>query len=301
VPGLAALCIRGPASLGRVPTLAGSSCFTAAVGRLGEQPSVRWTPGFSRNRIMNVLDVLLDLSLGLVLGTLGGLFGIGGGLIAIPIIGLFFGLDQLMAQGTALVMVVPNVVLAVRRYNQHNRIDLRQAAALAIPGLCSALLASHIALSLPSEVMRLFFVVFLLVLAFYNLHRLLTRAPSGGTQLRHGLFALGVLGAVSGVMGGLMAVGSAVVATPGLTSLFGASQVVAQGLSLALALPSTLVTLISYALHGQVDWVLGIPMAMGGLASISWGVRLAHSLPEQALRAGFCLFLMVCAAALYFR
>lgn len=251
--------------------------------------------------MMNLLDVLLDLLLGLALGTIGGLFGIGGGLIAIPVIGLFFGLDQQMAQGTALVMVVPNVVLAVWRYNQHNRIDLRQAAALAIPGLCCALLASRLALSLPAEVMRLFFVVFLLVLAFYNFYRLVTRAPSGGAQLRHGLFALAVLGAIAGVMGGLMAVGSAVVATPGLTSLFGASQVVAQGLSLALALPSTFVTLVSYALHGEVDWALGIPMAIGGLLSISWGVRLAHTLPEQALRAGFCLFLVISAVALYLK
>jgi uncharacterized membrane protein YfcA len=42
------------------------------------------------------------------------------------------------------------------------------------------------------------------------------------------------------------------VATPVLTSLFGTTQVVAQGLSLALALPSTGVTLVTYAVHHQV-------------------------------------------------
>ncbi len=71
---------------------------------------------------MGLLEFGLDVLLGVVLGTLGGLFGIGGGLIAIPVIGVVFGIDQQLAQGTALVMVVPNVVLAIWRYNQRNRI-----------------------------------------------------------------------------------------------------------------------------------------------------------------------------------
>ena len=37
------------------------------------------------------------------------------------------------------------------------------------------------------------------------------------------------------------------------------------------------------------------------MLSISWGVRLAHTLPEQALRAGFCLFLVISAVALYLK
>jgi uncharacterized membrane protein YfcA len=247
---------------------------------------------------MSILNFLLDLLLGVLLGTTGGLFGIGGGLIAIPILGLLFGLDQQMAQGTALVMVVPNVMLAVWRYNQHNRIQLRHAAALAIPACLCAYLGSQWAVDLPSDLMRQGFAAFLLGLALYTSYRLARRSPPGGTHLKHGLPALAVLGAISGVMGGLMAVGSAVVATPGLTGLFGASQVVAQGLSLALALPSTFVTLVVYAWHGQVDWSLGVPLALGGLLSISWGVKLAHTLPERLLRALFCGFLIICAIAL---
>ncbi|WP_188982301.1 sulfite exporter TauE/SafE family protein [Pseudomonas matsuisoli] len=248
-----------------------------------------------------MLSFVLDLLLGVVLGVTGGLFGIGGGLIAIPILGLFFGLDQQMAQGTALVMVVPNVVLAVWRYNQHNRIDLTHAAALAVPGFICAYFGSQWAVNLPPDLMRIGFAFFLLALAVYMLIRLLRGSATGGTTLRHGLPALAALGAVAGVMGGLMAVGSAVVATPGLTGIFGASQVVAQGLSLALALPSTCVTLIVYAWHGQVDWMLGVPLAIGGLLSISWGVKLAHTLPERLLRGLFCGFLAICAVALYLK
>jgi len=43
---------------------------------------------------MDLVGFGLNLVLGLVLGTLGGLFGIGGGLIAIPVLGVLFDLDQ---------------------------------------------------------------------------------------------------------------------------------------------------------------------------------------------------------------
>ena len=52
-----------------------------------------------------LLDIGLNVLLGLALGTLGGLFGIGGGLIAIPVLGVLFGLDQ---QLEALLEVVHN-------------------------------------------------------------------------------------------------------------------------------------------------------------------------------------------------
>jgi uncharacterized membrane protein YfcA len=247
---------------------------------------------------MNLLDLLIDLGLGLMLGTVGGVFGIGGGLIAIPVLGVLFGLDQQLAQGTALVMVVPNVLLAVWRYHQRNRIDLRYALTLGVSSFVFAVLGAKWAVHQDPGLMRQAFVVFLFVLAAYNLTRLYFRPQAGSTRLRYAWPWLAPLGAVAGAAGGLLGVGGAVVATPVLTSVFGTTQVMAQGLSLALAIPSTSVTLASYALHGQVDWGTGIALAVGGLLSISWGVKLAYRLPERKLKLLFCGFLVICAVAL---
>nr|WP_178115971.1 sulfite exporter TauE/SafE family protein [Pseudomonas sp. MS19] len=239
--------------------------------------------------------------LGAALGSLGGLFGIGGGLIAIPAMGVLFGLDQQMAQGTALVMVVPNVLLALWRYHQRNRIDIRHALALAISSFIFALMGANWAVGLDAGRMRLAFVGFLIALALYNLARIYFRPPAGGTELRYPWPWLAALGGGAGLLGGLFGVGGAVLATPVLTSIFGTTQVIAQGLSLALAAPSTGVTLVTYALHDHVDWALGLPLAIGGLLSISWGVKLAHALPEQVLRGLFAGFLLVCAASLWLK
>lgn len=247
---------------------------------------------------MDLLAFALNILLGLALGTLGGLFGIGGGLIAIPALGVLFGLDQQLAQGTALVMVVPNVLLALWRYHQRNRIDLRYALALALSSFVFALVGAGWAVNLDPEAMRLAFVAFLVALAFYNLLRMWLRPPAASGELRHPWPWLAVLGSGAGLLGGLFGVGGAVIATPILTSVFGTSQVVAQGLSLALAAPSTGVTLVTYAMHGHVNWTLALPLAIGGLLSISWGVRLAHALPERLLRMLFTAFLLACAVAL---
>ena len=247
---------------------------------------------------MSVLEFVLNLVLGLALGTLGGLFGIGGGLIAIPALGVLFGLDQQLAQGTALVMVVPNVLLALWRYHQRNRIEWRHALALATSSLAFALLGAGWAVTLDADRMRLGFVLFLVVLAVYNVSRLFSMPLKRAPGLRYPWPWLTLLGSGAGLLGGLFGVGGAVLATPVLTTVFGTSQVVAQGLSLALAAPSTAVTLATYAAHDHVDWLLGAPLALGGVLSISWGVKLAHALPERVLRALFAGFLLLCAALL---
>lgn len=248
-----------------------------------------------------MIEFLMYLVFGAALGTLGGLFGIGGGLIAIPLLGVLFGLDQQIAQGTALVMVVPNVMLALWRYHQRNRIELRHALPLALMGFCFAWLGSIWAVGIDARTMRIGFVAFLIALSAYNLVRMFAARTTAASQMNYSWPWLGVLGAASGTMGGLFGVGGAVVATPVLTSLFGTSQVVAQGLSLALALPSTGVTLVTYAVHHQVNWGIGLPLAVGGLMSISWGVKVAHALPERLLRGLFCGFLVFCAVTLAFK
>ena len=90
--------------------------------------------------------ILIAFALGLMLGAFGGLFGIGGGLIAIPVLGLAYGMDQQLAQGTALVMIVPNVIVGFWRYRQRVGVDLRIAATLAVCAVGATYLAARFAI-----------------------------------------------------------------------------------------------------------------------------------------------------------
>ena len=109
------------------------------------------------------------------------------------------------------------------------------------------------------------------------------------------------VGLFGGVVSGFFGVGGAFVAPPLLTAFFGVRQVEAQGLALALVSPSVVVALFTYAAAGQVEWFVGIPLALGGTAAISAGVALARRLPERRLRLGFCGLLLITAMLLAVR
>lgn len=245
-----------------------------------------------------MIEFIINIMIGGVLGVFGGLLGIGGGLFAIPTLSLLYGMDQQLAQGTALAMVVPNIVLGMYKYNQRNKINWRTAAILGLCAFALSWFGALIAIDLDHRSMREIFISFLIFIAVWNFLQMLGRRASGGLrQLPWPYFA--GLGSVSGFLGGLFGVGSAVIATPVFTMFFGATQVVAQGLSLAIAVPTTAATLVTYSVHGQVDWSTGIAMAIGGTLTVSYGVRAAHSLPQHVLKVVFSVFVLVSAASLY--
>ena len=247
----------------------------------------------------NLVEFALELVLGGLLGALGGLFGIGGGLIAIPVLVLFFGLDQQHAQGTALVMVAPNVMIGLWDYARRGSVDTRVAIVL---GACAvsftfvgALYATHVA----GPGLRYGFAAFLAAIAIVFAYRALRDAAGVARPARLAWGWTAIVGALGGVLSGLFSVGGAVFAVPILSTLFGYTQTGAQGLSLALVAPGTLVGIATYAFSGDVDWAIGIPLAIGGTVCVQFGVTLAHRLPERTLRLLFCALVTVTSIALF--
>lgn len=237
--------------------------------------------------------LVLFVLLGTLIGALGGLFGIGGGLMVIPVLVLFFGLDEQHAQGTALVMVVPNVLIGLWSYARRGSVDRRVAlllAACAVPfTYLGALYATHAGPGL-----RYGFGAFLGVIAIYFALRTwhastVAAGASGAPRFAWGWTA--VVGTLGGILSGIFSVGGAVFAVPLLAIFFGYTQTEAQGLSLALVAPGTIVGIVAYALAGDVDWGIGLPLALGGMFSVRFGVALAHRLPEAKLRLLFCAML----------
>ncbi|AMO99372.1 sulfite exporter TauE/SafE family protein [Collimonas arenae] len=79
------------------------------------------------------------------------------------------------------------------------------------------------------------------------------------------------------------------------------TQTAAQGMALALVSPGAVIALGTFAYAGHVDWHIGIPLAIGGIFSVSTGVALAHHLPERKLRLSFSTALILLAGWLILR
>lgn len=226
------------------------------------------------------------LCLGGALGFLGGLFGIGGGIIVIPLLVLAFGMDQAVAQGTALVMMVPNLLIAWWRYSQRQPVPLKVALQIAVLASVTTWAVAQVATRLAPDLMRTVFSLFLL---FVAIRMLLQSLPVAATPVRPPLHPrwLPLVGVIGGSCMGLLGVGGGLLATPIFAGWFGQRQTVAQSLSLALVAPSSIIALLTYSNAQRVDWSLGLPLAVGGLFTVSAGVALALRLPERRMRLAF--------------
>ena len=56
-----------------------------------------------------MLEVVLVVVLGVGTGVLAGLFGVGGGILFVPILVLFFDMGQVEAEATSLLAILPTV------------------------------------------------------------------------------------------------------------------------------------------------------------------------------------------------
>jgi hypothetical protein len=100
-------------------------------------------------------DLLLFLMTGLVAGITSGLFGIGGGVVIIPALMYFVGFDQLKAQGTSIIALLPPVgMLAFIEYQKKGNADLYAGLIICIAMLIGAKFGAQIANRTSLDIMK---------------------------------------------------------------------------------------------------------------------------------------------------
>ena len=245
-----------------------------------------------------VLSFAMFVALGAVIGFVGALVGIGGGIVAIPMLAIVFDMPQQLAQGTGMIMIVANVLFAVYGYNKNNKIDFKGVSLAIVVNVIVTNFSSILAQGVDPILLRRSFAVllFLLSLLYFWQTRprknvdLTKKLPEPKTMGRTGFFMLGV---AAGLIGGFFGVGGSLVAVPVLTIIYGYRQVAAQGIGLALVLPGVTMGLITYAWHGSADWAVGIPLAIGGVMMVKQGIQLAVRLSEVFLKRLFAVVLLL--------
>ena len=125
--------------------------------------------------------ILIVLLLGLGVGVLVGLLGIGGGVVLVPALAYMVHLDQHVAQGTSLLILLPPVGIgALREYWRAGNVDLRAGILCASGFLVGGYFGGSIAVPLSSRNLKGLFGAFLIVAAFLLWRK--TRGESAGTS-----------------------------------------------------------------------------------------------------------------------
>lgn len=115
---------------------------------------------------MNLYTIVLLMVIGLMAGIFGGIFGVGGAIIMIPALVYFLGVDQHMAQGTSLAVMLPPIGLfAAYNYYKAGQVNLWYALIIAATFMIGGYFGSKIALNLPETTMKKVFGFLLLLFA----------------------------------------------------------------------------------------------------------------------------------------
>jgi uncharacterized membrane protein YfcA len=113
-----------------------------------------------------VKSFLGSLGLGVFAGVLSGLVGIGGGVIIVPALVYFFGMDQKTAQGTSLaVLLPPTGLLAFLQYYRAGHVDIKVGTLIVVGLLLGGWLGGDFAQHLPQMTLRKIFAVLLFLTA----------------------------------------------------------------------------------------------------------------------------------------
>jgi uncharacterized protein len=119
-----------------------------------------------------VKDFLFPAIVGLLGGALSGMFGVGGGIIMVPLFVFLLGFAQHKAQGTSLaLMLLPTGILAVKNYYEKDAVDLKVAGIAAALFVVGAFLGSKFSLGLEDQVVKKLFGVMLICTGAYYLIR----------------------------------------------------------------------------------------------------------------------------------
>ena len=101
-----------------------------------------------------------------------------------------------------------------------------------------------------------------------------------------------VTGVAAGLVSGVMGVGGGVVMVPSMVILMGIEQVVAQGISLAVIVPTALSGAFQHYRLGNVDVRRALTIGVGGVFGGFGGAQIAQLLPGPVLRGLFAVFLL---------
>ena len=256
------------------------------------------------------------LATGTIAGVLAGLFGIGGGIVIVPVLETALGMVGVdpairmhIAVGTSLATIIPTSISSSRAHYRRDAVDVEIVKKWAVFVLVGSLGGAWIASLVHSNVLAVVFATLALLVAvkkvFFPDSRNLTEEIPRGPLVPGMLTLTGVFSSMMGIGGGVFTVMTLTMfnvpihRAVGTAALFG----------LFIAVPGTLGFIVAGLGDPRVpDASVGF-VSMLGFACIApatvlaapLGARIAHSLSARQLSIAFGAFLLIASARLFYR
>jgi uncharacterized membrane protein YfcA len=198
-----------------------------------------------------------------------------GSLVTLPLL-IFVGLPANVANGTNRVGILLQNVVGADSFRRSGVLDLRGAVILSLPAILGSVMGAQIAVNLDEELMRrtigALMVVMLIVILLRPqrwLHGTLERMDGwpNGKQLAL-FFAIGAYG-------GFIQAGVGIFLLAGLVLGVGYDLVRANAVKVSIVLFFTVSALVVFVRNGQVEWGMGLILALGNMLGAWVAARVA--------------------------
>ena len=232
---------------------------------------------------------------GILAGTAGGLLGIGGGILIMPILRFIVGLEPAYAAGTCVVAVFFTTLGGSSRHFKLGHIDVRSILPVVIAGLLSTLVCSMLFIYLAQKDVWLdaatgvvFSCVALRMLwegISDQLHKRPEPNPRSGVQ--GSMAAKLSIGGVAGILPGLLGIGTGAILVPAFAFALNAPIKIAIGSSLACFSVNALVSSALKVSQGFVHMSIVFPLCVGTFIGSQLGATLNGRLSSSFLKVLF--------------
>lgn len=229
----------------------------------------------------------MNFFIGLIAGLFGGLVGLGGGVIMIPLMVSIRKLAQHKAHGTSLVALVFTGIAGATTYFLRGSVDIVASALLAVTAVFTARAGAKYANALPEWKLKRSFGGFLIMVSLLLLAKPYLPALIFSTAAWYKACILLLTGIAAGFLSGMMGVGGGTIMVPAMVLLAGMGQHISQGTSLLAMVPAGSAGAYTHGRLGNVEGALLTGLIPGVLSGTYLGGTLAHNLPEAGLRIVF--------------
>ena len=232
--------------------------------------------------------VLLSTIVGLSLGLLGG----GGSILTVPLLTYVAGMEPKEAIAASLFVVGTTSVLSTFAHARRGNVQWRTGLIFGGASMVGAFQGGLLGGFIPGVVLMIAFAVMMIATAAAMLRG---RKKQGGGVSQKPLPLAKVLieGLVVGLVTGLVGAGGGFLVVPALVLLGGLSMPVAVGTSLLVISMKSFAGLAGYLTSVSLDWPVVLSVTAAALVGAMVGARLTSVVPEQTLRKGFGVFVLV--------
>lgn len=224
--------------------------------------------------------ILAVIGVGFVAGFINTLAG-SGSLLTLPLL-MFLGLPANVANGTNRIAILLQNVVGVSSFKQQKVLNFKQGLWLGVPAIIGSIIGAQIAINLNEEIMRMAIggvLVFMFFIILYKPDKWI-KGRAGEVDAKPGILQM-IIFFFIGIYGGFIQAGVGFFLLAGLVLGAGLDLVRANALKVFIVLLYTPLALVIFIIHNQVDYKLGLILAVGNMlgafvgakATVSWGPK----------------------------